>query len=42
MLREHIDTTLVGGIILSSHGSKVDASMVTQLDRARIALSSAS
>ncbi len=38
MLREHVDASLVGGIILSSHGSKVDASVVTQLDKARLAL----
>ena len=38
LLREHVDASLVGGIVLSSHGSKVDASVVTQLDRARLAL----
>jgi F-type H+-transporting ATPase subunit delta len=38
MLREHVDPALVGGIVLSSHGSKVDASVVTQLDKARLAL----
>ena len=40
MLREHIDPTILGGIVLSAHGKRIDASIATQLEKTRIALSS--
>jgi len=39
LLREHIDPAIVGGIILSAHGISIDASITTQLEKARHALS---
>jgi F-type H+-transporting ATPase subunit delta len=39
ILREHIDPSIVGGIILSSHGRRIDASVVSQLQSARAVLS---
>lgn len=41
MLREHIDPSIIGGIIMSAHGRRIDASITSQLDRARSALSTA-
>ncbi|MBI5230874.1 MAG: ATP synthase F1 subunit delta [Coriobacteriales bacterium] len=41
VLREHVDTSIIGGIIMSAHGRRVDASIVSQLDRTRMALSTA-
>lgn len=40
MLREHIDPAIVGGIVLGAHGKRIDASVQTQLERTRVALSS--
>ncbi|MCL2808079.1 MAG: ATP synthase F1 subunit delta [Coriobacteriia bacterium] len=39
MLREHVDSDLIGGIILSTHGKRIDASVSSQLERARHVLS---
>ena len=39
-LREHVDPSILGGIVLSAHGKRIDASVSTQLDRVREALSS--
>jgi F-type H+-transporting ATPase subunit delta len=39
LLREHIDPALVGGIVLSAHGRRIDASVVSQLESARVVLS---
>ena len=39
LLREHVDPTIVGGIILSTHGISIDASVVSQLEKARVVLS---
>jgi F-type H+-transporting ATPase subunit delta len=39
LLREHIDPTLVGGIVLSAHGRRIDASVSSQLENARVVLS---
>jgi F-type H+-transporting ATPase subunit delta len=39
LLREHIDPSLVGGIVLSTHGRRIDASVVSQLENARLVLS---
>ena len=38
-LREHVDASILGGIVLSAHGKRIDASVATQLDRVREALS---
>jgi F-type H+-transporting ATPase subunit delta len=35
LLREHVDSSLVGGIVLSARGRRVDASVLSQLDKAR-------
>jgi len=35
MLREYVDPSLVGGIILSTHGKRIDASVSSQLEKAR-------
>jgi F-type H+-transporting ATPase subunit delta len=39
LLREHIDPSLVGGIVLSAHGKRIDASVSAQLESARVVLS---
>ena len=39
LLREHIDPTIMGGVILSTHGISIDASVVSQLESARMVLS---
>jgi F-type H+-transporting ATPase subunit delta len=38
ILREHIDKKIVGGIVLSTHGRRIDASVVSQLAHARVVL----
>ena len=38
LLREHIDPSLVGGIVLSAHGNLIDASVNSQLENARAVL----
>lgn len=35
VLREHIDKSILGGIIMSTHGKRIDASVATQLERTR-------
>ena len=35
VLREHIDKSILGGIIMSTHGKRIDASVASQLERAR-------
>jgi F-type H+-transporting ATPase subunit delta len=42
LLREHIDPSLVGGVVLSAHGRRIDASVVSQLENARVVLSTVS
>ena len=42
LLREHIDPAIMGGIVLSTHGISIDASIVSQLENARAVLSQAS
>ena len=37
-LRERIDPSLVGGIVMSANGKRIDASVFTQLEGARVAL----
>ncbi|MCL2756920.1 MAG: ATP synthase F1 subunit delta [Coriobacteriia bacterium] len=39
LIREHIDSAIMGGIVLNSHGVSIDASVASQLDRARKVLS---
>lgn len=41
VLRERIDPAIVGGIIIDAAGRRIDASIVSQLERARVALSNA-
>lgn len=38
VLREHIDLALLGGILMSVGGKRIDASVATQLENARIVL----
>jgi len=38
-LREHIDASIIGGIVLSTHGRRIDASVASQLQSARAVLS---
>ncbi len=35
VLREHIDTSLIGGILMSANGKRIDASVLSQLENAR-------
>ncbi|MDR1088043.1 MAG: ATP synthase F1 subunit delta [Coriobacteriales bacterium] len=39
LLREYIDPDLIGGIVLASHGKRIDASVSSQLENARQVLS---
>lgn len=39
LLREQVDPSIVGGIILSTHGKRIDASVVARLENARNVLS---
>lgn len=38
-LREHIDKSIVGGIVMGAHGKRIDASVFSQLENARVVLS---
>lgn len=40
ILREEIDKSIIGGIIMSAHGRRIDASVATRIDEVREALSS--
>ncbi len=40
MLREHVDKSILGGIVLGAHGQRVDASAASALEQARVALTS--
>ncbi|MDR3052784.1 MAG: ATP synthase F1 subunit delta [Coriobacteriales bacterium] len=42
LLREQVDPSIVGGIVLSTHGRRIDASVVSQLENARTVLSTVS
>lgn len=35
VLREHIDTSILGGIVMSANGKRIDASVLSQLESAR-------
>ena len=39
LLREHVDPSIIGGIVLSTHGRRIDASVISQLETARVVLS---
>lgn len=39
VLQEHVDKSILGGLIMSAHGKRIDASIVSQLERARLVLS---
>ena len=39
LLREYIDPSIIGGIVLSTHGRRIDASVISQLENARVVLS---
>lgn len=38
VLREHVDASILGGIIMSTSGKRIDASMASQLEAARTVL----
>jgi F-type H+-transporting ATPase subunit delta len=38
VLREHIDKSLLGGILMNANGKRIDASVLTQIENARIVL----
>jgi len=41
VLREKVDPSIIGGIIISTHGKRLDASIASQLEAARATLSTA-
>jgi len=41
VLREKVDAGIIGGIVFSAHGQRVDASIASQLENARMVLSTA-
>ena len=41
VLRESVDSSIIGGIIFSAHGQRIDASIASQLENARVVLSTA-
>ena len=41
ILREKVDPSIIGGIIISTHGHRIDASIASQLETARTVLSAA-
>lgn len=41
VLREKVDPSIIGGIVISAHGRRVDASISSQLEAARVVLSTA-
>jgi F-type H+-transporting ATPase subunit delta len=40
-LREKVDPSIIGGIVISTHGHRIDASVSSQLEAARVVLSTA-
>jgi F-type H+-transporting ATPase subunit delta len=40
-LREKVDPSIIGGIVISTHGHRIDASIASQLESARVVLSTA-
>ena len=41
VLRENVDPAIIGGIVFSAHGQRIDASIASQLENARVVLSTA-
>jgi F-type H+-transporting ATPase subunit delta len=41
VLREKVDTSIIGGVVISAGGRRLDASMASQLEAARVTLSTA-
>ena len=41
VLREKVDPRIIGGIVISTHGHRIDASIASQLESARLVLSTA-
>ena len=41
VLRESVDPTIIGGIVFTAHGQRIDASIASQLENARVVLSTA-
>lgn len=41
VLREKVDPSIIGGIVISTHGHRIDASIASQLENARMVLSAA-
>ena len=41
VLREKVDPAIIGGIVISAHGQRIDASIASQLENARGVLSTA-
>lgn len=41
VLQEKVDPAIIGGIVISAHGKRLDASVASQLESARVALSTA-
>jgi F-type H+-transporting ATPase subunit delta len=39
VLRETVDPSIIGGIVISTHGHRIDASLASQLENARLVLS---
>lgn len=39
VLQEHVDKSILGGIVMSAHGKRIDASVTSQLENARLVLS---
>lgn len=42
ILREKVDPSIIGGIVINAHGRRIDASIASQLESARAVLSTAS
>lgn len=40
-LREKVDPSIIGGIVITTHGQRLDASIASQLEAARVTLSTA-
>lgn len=41
VIRETVDPAIIGGIVISAHGNRLDASIASQLEAARVTLSTA-
>jgi len=41
VLREKVDSAIIGGIVIGAHGQRIDASIASQLESARLVLSTA-